>query len=108
MIMLNVYLKIISASLNYPEGIVKHADRYTNADDVLRLADLVIYGSFLEEPSFPDILIKAMSFEKLIIAPNLSMIQKYVRNLHSLLSMVVLINFNLLRSLRSCLRITCR
>ena len=106
MIVLNVYLKTISASLNYPKGAVKHADRYAN--DVLRLADLVIYGSLLEAQSFPDILITAMSLEKLIIAPNLPIIQKYVRNLHSFLSMVVLINFNLLHSLKSCLRITCR
>lgn len=79
--MLIIYLKAVSASLNYPKGIVKHADRDANADDVLRIADLVIYGSFLEEQSFPDILIKAMTYEKLIIAPNLSMIQKYVCDL---------------------------
>ncbi|XP_021850674.1 uncharacterized protein [Spinacia oleracea] len=71
-------VEAISASLNYPKGIVKVADRDASADDVLRIADLVIYGSFLEEQSFPDVLIKAMCYEKLIIAPNLSMIQKYV------------------------------
>ncbi|XP_074279780.1 uncharacterized protein LOC141605052 [Silene latifolia] len=71
-------MEAISASLDYPEGVVKHADRYANADYVLRKANLVIYGSFLEEQSFPDILIKAMSYEKLIIAPGLSMIRKYV------------------------------
>lgn len=76
-------MKAISASLNYPKGIVKVADRDASADDVLRIADLVIYGSFLEEQSFPDVLIKAMCYEKLIIAPNLSMIQKYVRDLSS-------------------------
>lgn len=48
------------------------------ADNVLAAADIVIYGSFLEEQSFPDILIKAMSFGKLIIAPDLSIIKKYV------------------------------
>ena len=78
LIVLNVHLKAISASLNYPKDIVKHAGRDANADDILRIANLVIYGSFLDEKSFPDILIKAMSYEKLIIAPNLSMIQKYV------------------------------
>lgn len=49
-------VEVISTSLKYPEGIVKHVDRDGNADDVLRMADLVIYGSFLEERSFPDIL----------------------------------------------------
>ncbi|KAL2892091.1 D-inositol 3-phosphate glycosyltransferase [Bienertia sinuspersici] len=71
-------VEAISGGLNYPKGIVKHADRNADADDVLRSADLVIYGSFLEEKSFPDILTKAMCYEKLIIAPNLSMIQQYV------------------------------
>ncbi|XP_057533654.1 uncharacterized protein LOC130811382 isoform X2 [Amaranthus tricolor] len=71
-------VEAISTSLNYPKDIVKHAGRDANADDILRIANLVIYGSFLDEKSFPDILIKAMSYEKLIIAPNLSMIQKYV------------------------------
>lgn len=73
-------VEAISASLNYPKGIVKHADHDASADDVLRIADLVIYGSFLEEKSFPDILIKAMCYEKLIVAPKLSMIQKYVED----------------------------
>ncbi|KAH9616856.1 hypothetical protein KSS87_006736 [Heliosperma pusillum] len=71
-------VEAISATLKYPEGVIKHADRYANADYILRTANLVIYGSFLEEQSFPDILIQAMRYEKLIIAPNLSMIQKYV------------------------------
>lgn len=71
-------VEVISTSLQYPEGIVKHIDHNVNADDVLRMADLVIYGSFLEEKSFPDILIKAMCYGKLILAPNLSMIRRYV------------------------------
>ncbi|KAK9749455.1 hypothetical protein RND81_02G127100 [Saponaria officinalis] len=71
-------VEAISASLEYPAGVVKHADRDANADYVLRTANLVLYGSFLEEQSFPDILIQAMRYEKLIIAPDLSMIRKYV------------------------------
>lgn len=47
-------------------------------ENVLAAADIVIYGSFLEEQSFPGILIKAMSFGKPIVAPDLSMIKKYV------------------------------
>lgn len=49
-----------------------------DADSVLSVTDLVIYGSFLEEQVFPDILVKAMCHEKPIIAPNLSVIHKYV------------------------------
>ena len=82
-IILNLLLKVISTSLQYPDGIVKHTDRDVNAGDVLRMVDLVIYGSFLEEKSFPDILIKAMCYGKLIVAPNLSMIRRYVCHLSS-------------------------
>lgn len=49
-----------------------------SAERFLSLADLVIYGSFLEEKSFPEILVKAMCFGKPVIAPNLAMISKYV------------------------------
>ncbi|XP_074272892.1 uncharacterized protein LOC141596590 [Silene latifolia] len=73
-------VEAISATLKYPEGVIKHADHYANADYILRAANLIIYGSFLEEQSFPDILIQAMRYEKLIIAPNLSMIHKYVED----------------------------
>lgn len=49
-----------------------------DANGILSISDIVIYGSFLEEKSFPASLIKAMGFGKPIIAPNLSMIKKYV------------------------------
>lgn len=44
----------------------------------LGIADLVIYGSFLEEPCFPRVLMQAMNLGKVIIAPDLGMIRKYV------------------------------
>ncbi|KAI7735320.1 hypothetical protein M8C21_029737 [Ambrosia artemisiifolia] len=68
----------IALNLNYPRGTVKHVA----IDDtgVLGITDLVIYGSFLEEQSFPDILIKAMCLEKPIIAPDLSIIKKHVND----------------------------
>ncbi|GAB4861658.1 hypothetical protein Ancab_036910 [Ancistrocladus abbreviatus] len=71
-------VEAISSSLLYPKGVVKHIAGGASADDVLKTANVVIYGSFLEEQSFPDILIKAMCLGKLIIAPDLSMIKKYV------------------------------
>uniref|UniRef100_A0A2N9FPT6 Glycosyl transferase family 1 domain-containing protein n=1 Tax=Fagus sylvatica TaxID=28930 RepID=A0A2N9FPT6_FAGSY len=73
-----VVIEGIAINLKYPTGVVKHKALDVDADNVLSMADLVIYGSFLEEQSFPDILMKAMSFEKPIIAPDLSMIRKYV------------------------------
>ncbi|KAL6311540.1 hypothetical protein AAG906_005020 [Vitis piasezkii] len=75
----SVAVEAIALKLRYPKGVVKHiAIDVGEADNVLAAADIVIYGSFLEEQSFPDILIKAMSFGKPIIAPDLSIIKKYV------------------------------
>ncbi|PWA81348.1 glycosyl transferase, family 1 [Artemisia annua] len=71
-------LEEIASNLNYPSGTVHHAAMNEDVYNVLDIADLVIYGSFLEEQSFPDILIKAMCFEKPIVAPDLSIIKKYV------------------------------
>ncbi|KAI7740103.1 hypothetical protein M8C21_010321 [Ambrosia artemisiifolia] len=70
----------IALNLNYQRGAVSHAAIDDNGDvyNLLSIADLVIHGSFLEEQSFPDILIKAMCFEKPIIAPDLPIIKKYI------------------------------
>ncbi|KAE8685128.1 putative UDP-rhamnose:rhamnosyltransferase 1-like isoform 1 [Hibiscus syriacus] len=68
----------IALNLSYPSGVVKHMVIEEDVDKVLSMTDLVIYGSFLEEPSFPEILMKAMSLGKPIIAPELSNIRKYV------------------------------
>ncbi|XP_076956927.1 uncharacterized protein LOC143632247 [Bidens hawaiensis] len=70
----------IASNLNYPRGTVTHAGIDDDADvyNILSVADAVIHGSFLEEQSFPNILIKAMCFEKPIIAPDLSIIKKHV------------------------------
>ncbi|CAL9007370.1 unnamed protein product [Prunus brigantina] len=71
-------VEAIAYNLKYPSGIVKHVAVDMAADSVLSISDVVIYGSFLEEQSFPDILIKAMCLGKPIVAPDLSMIRKYV------------------------------
>jgi hypothetical protein len=46
--------------------------------NLLAVADLVVYGSCLEEQSFPSVLVQAMSLEKLVIAPDLTVIRKHV------------------------------
>ncbi|XP_057780368.1 uncharacterized protein LOC130998945 isoform X2 [Salvia miltiorrhiza] len=71
-------VETIALNLKYPNETVKLVAVDENADAVLSSADLVIYGSFLDEHTFPGILLKAMCFGKPIIAPNLPMIQKYV------------------------------
>ncbi|XP_040954206.1 uncharacterized protein [Gossypium hirsutum] len=68
----------IALNLRYPSGVVKHVAVEEEFDNVLSMTDIVIYGSFLDEPSFPEVLTKAMSLGKPIIAPELSNIRKYV------------------------------
>lgn len=68
----------IALSLKYPNETVKLVAVDENADTVLSMSDLVIYGSFLEEHTFPEILLNAMCLGKPIIAPELPMIKKYV------------------------------
>ncbi|KAG8391895.1 hypothetical protein BUALT_Bualt01G0234500 [Buddleja alternifolia] len=71
-------VETIALHLKYPNETVKHVVADEDADTVLSNADLVIYGSFLEEHTFPDILLKTMCLEKPIIAPDLPMVRKYV------------------------------
>lgn len=67
----------IAQKAGYSSGLVEHI---VISDDpkYLGSANLVIYGSFLEEQSFPSILKHAMCLGKLIVAPDLDMIRKYV------------------------------
>ncbi|KAF8379630.1 hypothetical protein HHK36_029072 [Tetracentron sinense] len=74
----HVTMEAIAVNLRYPSGVVKHIGVDGDVNSFLSMVDLVIYGSFLEEQSFPDILIQAMCFGKPIIAPDLTMIRKYV------------------------------
>lgn len=74
----SVAVETMAANLTYPDGMVKHVAFDENADKILSTADLVIYASFRDEPSFPNILLRAMSFEKPVIAPDVSIIRKYV------------------------------
>ncbi|XP_043713993.1 uncharacterized protein LOC122662420 isoform X2 [Telopea speciosissima] len=73
-----VVLEAIARNLGYPRGSVRHIGINKDVNSFLSTADLVIYGSFLEEQCFPDILVRAMCFGKPIIAPDLTMIRKYV------------------------------
>ncbi|KAG8363290.1 hypothetical protein BUALT_Bualt19G0006800 [Buddleja alternifolia] len=73
-------VETIALKLKYPNETVKHVAVSEHTDNVISSADLVIYGSFLEEYTFPEILLKAMCLGKPIIAPDLPTIRKYVTN----------------------------
>eukprot|EP01018_Ginkgo_biloba_P037807 Gb_27708 [translate_table: standard] len=73
-----VALQAIALQLGFPSGSVQHVGVDGDVSVILSIADLVLYGSFREEQAFPSILVQAMSFEKPIIVPNLTIIQKYI------------------------------
>ncbi|WZZ11737.1 hypothetical protein YC2023_104826 [Brassica napus] len=74
----SVAIETISQNLTYPKDAVKHVSVVGNVDKILESSDLVIYGSFLVEQSFPEILMKAMALGKPIVAPDLLNIKKHV------------------------------
>ncbi|KAF8107122.1 hypothetical protein N665_0126s0040 [Sinapis alba] len=74
----SVAIETISQNLTYPKDAVKHVSVAGNVDKILGSSDLVIYGSFLEEQSFPEILMKAMALGKPVVAPDLLNIKKHV------------------------------
>ncbi|CAA6671588.1 unnamed protein product [Spirodela intermedia] len=71
-------LEAFSLKLGFLSGSVMHAGVGGDVNTLLDMADLVIYGAFLEEQSFPSPLIRAMCLGKLIIAPDLAMIGKHI------------------------------
>ncbi|KAJ6851890.1 uncharacterized protein M6B38_257805 [Iris pallida] len=73
-------LETIGLNFGYPRGSLQHIVSDENEVNFLGIANIVIYGSFLEEQSFPPILLQAMTLGKLVIAPDLGMIRNYVDN----------------------------
>uniref|UniRef100_A0A1D1Z063 D-inositol 3-phosphate glycosyltransferase n=1 Tax=Anthurium amnicola TaxID=1678845 RepID=A0A1D1Z063_9ARAE len=71
-------LEALSLNFGYSSGSVAHIGTDGDVNSFLGIADIVIYGSFLEEQSFPAVLIQAMCLRKLIIAPDLAMIKKHI------------------------------
>ncbi|XP_062205911.1 uncharacterized protein LOC133907830 [Phragmites australis] len=72
-------LEAVALSAGFPRGAVEHVAA-EDKDNLLGIADVVIYGSCLEEQSFPSLLVQAMSLEKLVIAPDLGIIRKYIND----------------------------
>ncbi|XP_020517679.1 uncharacterized protein LOC18425470 isoform X2 [Amborella trichopoda] len=76
----DVALQAIALRFGYHQDNVQRISSDGDVTSFLDIADIVIYGSFHEEQSFPAILIRAMSLGKPIIAPNISVIRKRVEN----------------------------
>ncbi|CAL9755317.1 unnamed protein product [Musa acuminata subsp. burmannicoides] len=73
-------LEAIAQKVGFPNSIVENIIVDQDMNNFMDIADIVIYGSFLEEQFFPNILMQALSLGKLVVAPDLVMISKYVVN----------------------------
>ncbi|KAK6945575.1 hypothetical protein RJ641_013119 [Dillenia turbinata] len=69
-------IETLALKLRYPKGVIENIQIDEQTEGILSVVDVVIYGSFLEEQSFPENLLKSVCFGKPIIAPDLSMIKK--------------------------------
>jgi len=49
-----------------------------DVNSVLLMADIILYGSAQEVQGFPPLLIRAMTFEIPVIAPDFPVLKKYV------------------------------
>ncbi|WOK98770.1 hypothetical protein Cni_G07482 [Canna indica] len=64
--------------MGFQDGCVRHYAMDHDMRSFLLMSDIVLYGLFKEEQNFPPPLLLAMSFGIPIVAPNLTVIQKYV------------------------------
>ncbi|XP_023550213.1 uncharacterized protein LOC111808462 isoform X1 [Cucurbita pepo subsp. pepo] len=71
-------LKEIASRLGLPDGSIIHYGLNGDVNNVLMMADIVLYGSAQEIQSFPPLLIRAMSFEIPIMVPDLPALRNYI------------------------------
>ncbi|KAJ6840840.1 uncharacterized protein M6B38_118925 [Iris pallida] len=71
-------LQELASRMGLPIDSVKHYGVDGDVNSLLLMADIVLYGSFQEEQSFPPLLLRSMSFGLPVIVPNLDIIRKYL------------------------------
>ncbi|KAA0057129.1 hypothetical protein IC582_005752 [Cucumis melo] len=71
-------LKEIASRLGLPDGSITHYGLNGDVNNVLMMADIVLYGSSQEIQSFPPLLIRAMSFGIPIMVPDLPALRNYI------------------------------
>ncbi|XP_057981048.1 uncharacterized protein LOC131166467 isoform X2 [Malania oleifera] len=74
----NDALQEVATRLGLKPGSLKHYGMNGNVNNVLLMADIVLYGSSQDEQGFPPLLTRAMSFGIPIIAPDFPVIKKYI------------------------------
>ncbi|XP_020588819.1 uncharacterized protein LOC110030446 [Phalaenopsis equestris] len=70
----------LASRMGFPLNSIKHYGMDGDVNGVIMIADIVLYGSFQEEQTFPSLLVRAMSFQIPIIVPDFSIITKYVND----------------------------
>lgn len=64
--------------MGFPDDSLRHYDMDHDMRSLLLMVDIVLYWSFNAEQSFPPLLQLAMAFEIPVVAPNMTVIKKYV------------------------------
>lgn len=71
-------LQEVASRLGLLDGSVRHYGLNTDVNSVILMADIVLYGSDQDVQGFPPLLVRAMTFEIPIIAPDFPILKKYV------------------------------
>ncbi|XP_022743080.1 uncharacterized protein LOC111294154 isoform X2 [Durio zibethinus] len=74
----NDALQQAASRLGLTQGSVRHYGLDDDANGVLLMADIVLYGSSQEEQGFPPLIIRAMTFGIPVITPDFPIMKKYV------------------------------
>ncbi|KAL3838248.1 hypothetical protein ACJIZ3_022839 [Penstemon smallii] len=74
----NDALQDVATRLRLNQGSLRHFGINSDVDGMVLMADIVLYGSSQDEQGFPPLLSRAMSFEIPVIAPDYTVIRKYV------------------------------
>ena len=68
----------MAAQLGLENDTVCHYPAKLEEERLLLAADFIVYSSLHEEQAFPSLLIKAMVFDRPIVAPNLTVFRNHV------------------------------
>ncbi|XP_027936083.1 uncharacterized protein LOC114191105 [Vigna unguiculata] len=71
-------LQEVASRLGLHKGSVRHYGLNGDVNSVLLMADIILYGSAQEVQGFPPLLIRAMTFEIPVIAPDFPVLKKYI------------------------------
>ncbi|BAT94599.1 hypothetical protein LR48_Vigan588s001600 [Vigna angularis] len=71
-------LQEVASRLGLLQGSVRHYGLNGDVNSVLLMADIILYGSAQEVQGFPPLLIRAMTFEIPVIAPDFPVLKKYI------------------------------